>query len=52
MTETIFTQPIVPVYVQPKDLRCAKCGKILAKDLNGTVEIRCRGCKHTQKYSS
>lgn len=49
MGET-WTQPVTPEYVTPQDVRCAKCGKILAKDLCGSVELKCRGCKHTQKY--
>jgi phage FluMu protein Com len=49
---TTPTQPVKYAYTDPTDIRCTRCGRILAKHLEGSVELKCRGCKHTQKYSS
>ena len=36
-----------------KDLRCQKCGKVLAKSnegLNGGIEIKCQNCKAINSF--
>lgn len=33
-----------------KECRCRNCGSLLAKDLSGNVEIKCRRCKTINKF--
>jgi len=37
----------IPIY---KEVRCKKCNRKLAENLNGTVEIVCPRCGHFNNY--
>ena len=33
-------------------IRCYNCRKLLGKNLNGNIEIKCNGCKEYNKFES
>lgn len=35
-----------------KNVRCKHCGTLLAKNLQGSIEIKCRKCKAISKFKN
>ena len=58
MAQTLTLPGAIPTYEYEEHVKCrgwhhgAPCGKVLAKNLQGSVSLKCTRCAHIETYQN